>query len=74
MDPHHPAMSLEDLVAELRTVGFATRPLEWFDADRQFHKRPWQTVDGFIQRSKEFDTRNKGALNYTSLILDAVKF
>jgi predicted SAM-dependent methyltransferase len=73
MDPHHPAMSLQDLVAELRTVGFTTRPLEWFDPDGQFHARPWQTVDGFIQRSKEFDTRNRDALNYTSLILDGVK-
>jgi predicted SAM-dependent methyltransferase len=72
-DPHHPAMSLEDLIAELRTAGFTTRPLEWFDANGQFHKRPWQTAEGFIQRSKEFDNRNKDALNYTSLILDGVK-
>ena len=36
-------------------------------------KKTWKKEDGFVQRSKDNDWRNKNGLNYTSLIVDAIK-
>lgn len=55
-------------------VGFRAVPLEYFDAQGEFHFVEWHPDDGKIRRSKRFDARNQnGQLNYTSLILDVYK-
>ena len=55
-------------------AGFRVTPLEYFDAEGTFHKADWREEDGKIIRSSQFDERNRdGALNYTSIILDARK-
>lgn len=55
-------------------AGFQIRLLEYFDSDGEFHYTDWQVEDGKINRSRRFDKRNAdGALNYTSIILDAFK-
>jgi predicted SAM-dependent methyltransferase len=46
--------------------------IEYFDEAGQFHRCSWDTSDGFIRRSAEYDGRNRQrALSYTSLIVDA---
>jgi len=55
-------------------AGFDVFLLEYFDEHGEFHYKEWSTSDGFIERSKLFDSRNKGEkLFYTSIILDARK-
>jgi len=55
-------------------AGFKAELLEYFDENGKFHYQQWEKEDGMIKRSKRFDKRNKnGKLNYTSIILDAVK-
>ncbi len=55
-------------------AGFTVRLLEYFDENGKFHYQQWKKEDGMIKRSERFDKRNKnGKLNYTSIILDAVK-
>jgi predicted SAM-dependent methyltransferase len=46
--------------------------LEYFDEAGQFHRRSWDTREGFVRRSAEYDRRNRERpLSYTSLIIDA---
>ena len=46
--------------------------LEYFDEAGQFHCSPWKISDGFVERSADYDPRNKErSLSYTSLIIDA---
>jgi len=46
--------------------------LEYFDELGQFHRLLWETNDGLVQRSADYDPRNKEyPLSYTSLIIDA---
>jgi len=55
-------------------AGFRVKPLEHFDAQGLFHRTEWSREDGQVMRSSRFDERNRdGALNYTSIILDAHK-
>ncbi len=55
-------------------AGFKIKLLEHFDENRIFHKNSWNPEDGFVERSDQFDARNKdGKRNYTSIILDAIK-
>jgi predicted SAM-dependent methyltransferase len=55
-------------------AGFDVELLEYFDEHHNFHHTEWTPEQGKIIRSKRFDPRNQtGALNYTSLILDARK-
>jgi predicted SAM-dependent methyltransferase len=58
----------------LEEAGFKVDLLEYWDENGVFHFRKWDSEDGHICRSKRYDSRNKnGALNYTSLIVDAIK-
>jgi predicted SAM-dependent methyltransferase len=58
----------------LKETGFKVNLLEYWDEKKVFHIREWDSKDGHICRSKRFDSRNKnGELNYTSLIVDAIK-
>ena len=52
------------------------RPLEYFDADEEFHSVRWDSTDGHVKRSVRFDDQvafKRSDLYYTSLIVDAVK-
>ncbi len=55
-------------------AGFEISLLEYFDEKGIFHQNNWDPKDGQVCRSSENDKRNKdGKLNYTSLIIDAIK-
>ena len=56
------------------SAGFKLQLLEWWDEQGQFHCQDWDAAQGLIYRSSRFDHRNQdGELNFTSLIVDAVK-
>ncbi len=58
----------------LQKYGFTVRLLEYWDEYGQFHYIDWENENGFIERSRRYDSRNKnGYLEYTSLIIDGVK-
>src|SRR5215213_5457782 len=75
-DGHQVLYNVDTLTALLQSVGFTTTPLEYFDAQEQFHAAPWDENDGLIQRCARFDKQQKfqrGGLFYTSVIVDARK-
>ena len=75
-DGHKLLFTVDDLVARLERAGFEATPLEYFDVSEQFHSHPWDEADGLIRRSLRYDTQEpfkRGALYYTSLIVDARK-
>jgi len=75
-DGHQVLYNVDTLSALLQSAGFATTPLEYFDAEEQFHAVPWDENEGLIQRSARFDTQKsfqRGDLFYTSVIIDARK-
>ena len=73
-DDHKVLYTYETLRNMLESVGFTVRPLEYFDAEGEFHYVDWNADEGKIYRSKRFDRRNEdGSLSYTSIILDAYK-
>jgi predicted SAM-dependent methyltransferase len=75
-DGHQVLYNIDTLTALLQSAGFATTPLEYFDASEQFHAVPWDENEGLIQRSARFDTQKsfqRGELFYTSVIIDARK-
>ena len=54
--------------------GFSVNLLEYYDENGKFHLSKWSPKEGMIQRSALNDKRNKdGIINYSSLIIDAVK-
>ncbi|MDR9894882.1 FkbM family methyltransferase [Aetokthonos hydrillicola Thurmond2011] len=56
------------------TAGFHVEMLEYFDEKGEFHFKNWNPSDGIIHRSKRFDERNiDNRLNFTSIIIDAIK-
>jgi predicted SAM-dependent methyltransferase len=56
------------------SAGFDVELLEWFDENGNFHRNEWDEGLGLIKRSSRNERRNKdGELNYTSVILDAMK-
>lgn len=58
----------------IEQAGFTAELLEYFDEAGTFHSVDWNPADGYVQRSRRFDERNRdGQLNYTSLIIDARK-
>jgi predicted SAM-dependent methyltransferase len=58
----------------LEESSFKVKLLEYFDEMGKFHFNQWDTKDGMVWRSKDFDERNiVGQLNYTSLIVDGIK-
>lgn len=58
----------------LRQAGFEVSLLEWWDIYREFHYKPWNEIDGAIERCLASDPRNQdGKPHYTSLIVDAFK-
>ena len=75
-DGHKMLYTIDSLTAILQSAGFATTPLEYFDAQEQFHASVWNPGEGMIMRSVRFDTQQefqRDGLYYTSLIVDARK-
>lgn len=75
-DGHKMYYNTDNLTALLKSVGFTTTPLEYFDAQEQFHATVWDENEGLIMRSVRFDTQQefqRDGLFYTSLIVDARK-
>lgn len=74
-DDHKELYTYKTLPPLLEQVGFTVDLLEYWDEDGGFHYKRWDTDDGKIRRSKQFDWRNtsKNPLVYTSLIIDGVK-
>lgn len=71
---HKVLYNYKSLGKSLEKAGFNVRLLEYWDEGGKFHFTRWSSGDGYIMRSKENDPRNKnGSLNYTSLIVDAIK-
>ena len=73
-DDHKMLYTYETLSSVFEKAGFQVTLLEYWDKSGSFHSKDWDPAEGMIHRSKRFDKRNTGGtLNYTSLILDAVK-
>jgi len=75
-DGHRVLFTVDELRHRLAQVGFRVTPLEYFDAKEEFHCYPWREEDGLIRRSARYDRQERfkrGALYYTSLIVDARK-
>lgn len=61
------------LTSALEFSGFQVELLEYWNEKGEFIFKAWSTQYGYIARSKRYDSRNKNGLNYTSLIVDAIK-
>ena len=61
------------LTSALELSGFQVELLEYWNEKGEFIFKNWSTKHGYIARSKRYDKRNKNGLNYTSLIVDAIK-
>ncbi len=73
-DDHKVLYNYKMLQTNLEKCGFKVNFLEYFDEKGEFHFVDWDKEKGMVHRSKRYDDRNKdGKLNYTSLIVDAVK-
>ncbi|NSL85513.1 methyltransferase domain-containing protein [Chitinophaga sp. Mgbs1] len=74
-DDHKLLYNYRLLTTLLENAGFReVKLLEYFDEQGQFHFNEWKKEDGMVHRSKRYDERNvDGKLNYTSIIVDAVK-
>jgi predicted SAM-dependent methyltransferase len=75
-DGHKVLYNIDSLSLLLEGSGFEVTPLEYFDAQEQFHALPWDEREGFISRSVRFDRQTDfqlGEMFYTSLIADARK-
>jgi predicted SAM-dependent methyltransferase len=73
--PDHKVLYTYRAIEEVfENAGFKVVLYEYFDEAGNFHYREWDPQDGKIYRSKRFDKRNtNGTLNYTSIVLDAIK-
>lgn len=73
-DDHKVLYDYRSLKDVLVSAGFKISLLEYFDEKGNFRFHPWNSEDGHVLRSSRYDRRNAGGtLNYTSLIIDAVK-
>lgn len=75
-DGHQVLFQIDLLGSHLVEAGFRIEPLEYFDANGEFHTRQWNPADGYVMRSSRFDRSERfltDALGYTSLIVDAIK-
>jgi len=73
-DDHKILYNYNSLSQKLKEAGFKTELLEYWDETGKFHFQDWSNDGGKVNRSRRFDSRNiNGKLNYTSLIIDAIK-
>jgi predicted SAM-dependent methyltransferase len=71
---HKQLFNIDTLALLLEGAGFSVTPLEYFDADGQFHAVAWDEREGFVARSLRFDSQEQfrcGSLFYTSIVVDA---
>ena len=74
-DDHKILYTYISLKEGLEKVGFKVQLLEYWDENGNFNFKDWTDDGGHIRRSSRYDSRNKeGELNYTSLIVDAIKY
>ena len=73
-DDHKILYNYKTLSKAFEDAGFQVKMLEHFDENGKFHFSDWEKKDGMVHRSMRFDERNtNNELNYTSLIIDAIK-
>jgi predicted SAM-dependent methyltransferase len=75
-DGHQALYNIDTLTTLLENTGFVVDPLEYFDAQEEFHAQPWDENEGHVQRSIRFDSQTafqRDQMFYTSLIVDARK-
>lgn len=73
-DDHKILYNYNSMSKRLKEVGFRVELLEYWDENGKFHFKDWTNEHGKVIRSKRYDERNvNGELNYTSLIIDAIK-
>ena len=73
-DDHKILYDYNIMKQNLEKVGFKVILVEYWDESGKFHYIKWSKKHGKVSRSKDYDIRNKnGKLNYTSLIVDAIK-
>jgi predicted SAM-dependent methyltransferase len=73
-DDHKVLYTYQTLSHVFQAAGFDVKLLEYFDEAGTFHDTRWSDEQGKIHRSRRYDPRNHtGQLNYTSVMLDAVK-
>jgi len=73
-DDHKVLYNYKSLSQTFQDAGFQIKLLEYFDENGKFHYTEWDKNDGMIHRSMRYDERNiNNELNYTSLILDAIR-
>jgi len=73
-DDHNVLYNYKILSEIFYKAGFNVELLEWFNENGAFNFKEWDKEAGIIRRSKRYDQRNEdGQLNYTSIILDAIK-
>ena len=73
-EDHKVLYNFEIMQERLSKAGFHVELVEYWKKDGEFVANEWDAKEGFIKRSKKFDPRNQsGKLNYTSLIVDAIK-
>jgi predicted SAM-dependent methyltransferase len=71
---HKRLYNYTSLKEDLEKIGFKVNLLEYWDESGNFNFIEWDVNLGKVIRSKRFDSRNEnGKLNYTSLIVDAIK-
>lgn len=73
-EDHKILYTYKSMKEKLESAGFRVELLEYWDEYGKFHFIDWTDEGGHIRRSKRYDKRNNdGKLNYTSLIVDAIK-
>jgi predicted SAM-dependent methyltransferase len=73
-DDHKILYNYKTMKDSLEIAGFKVQLLEYWDESEKFNSVEWTDEGGRIRRSKRYDDRNKnGTLEYTSLIVDAIK-
>jgi predicted SAM-dependent methyltransferase len=73
-DDHKVLYNCQTFRGLFQDAGFEVELLEYFNPAGVFHASTWGPAAGKIYRSQRFDERNQnGALNYTSIIVDARK-
>ncbi len=73
-DDHKLLYNYKILTKRLEDSGFKVKLLEYWDENGNFHFIDWSLAGGKVLRSRRYDQRNNdGKLNYTSLIIDAIK-
>lgn len=70
-DDHKVLYTYELITPILENAGYDYQLVEYFDTAGEFHQIAWDTDDGMIARSADYDARNQAKpLTYTSLIVD----